>query len=101
MKTYRQGDVLIVNIEEFPEEVQSKLEKVSSLHLAEGEVTGHYHTLVSEAIAAEHGEHIFFEIEKNAKVTHNEHATIDLPAGKYQKIQQVEYTPEAYRNVAD
>jgi hypothetical protein len=101
MKMYRQGDVLIVNVDEFPQEVQEKMKKVTNLHLAEGEVTGHFHSVVGDAIAAEHGEHIFFEIEADAKVTHNEHGTIDIPAGKYKKIQQVEYTPEAYRNVAD
>ena len=98
---YRQGDVLIVSVNEFPTEVQSKLEKVKNLHLAEGEVTGHFHCLVADAIAAEHGNDIYFETFSKANVTHDEHATIPLPAGKYKKVQQVEYTPEAYRNVAD
>src|SRR5690606_33264381 len=76
MKMYRQGDVLIVKINEFPKEVEAKLKVVKDLHLAEGEVTGHFHCLktdVQDAIAAEHGNQIFFQIEENARVTHQEH----------------------------
>lgn len=100
-KMYRQGDVLIVSVDSFPTEVTEKLKPIKDLHLAEGEVTGHYHCLVAEAMAAEHGNEIFFEIQAEAPVTHHEHSTVELPAGKYKKVQQVEYTPEAYRNVAD
>jgi hypothetical protein len=104
MKMYRQGDILIVSVDSFTNEVQNKMKPVHNLHLAEGEVTGHFHCLetnIKDAIAAEHGNEIFFEIAEQARITHQEHSTIELPAGKYKKIQQVEYTPEAYRNVAD
>lgn len=97
----RQGDVLIVKIDEFPEGVQEKLAPITNLHLAEGEVTGHFHCLVGDAIAAEHGEDIFFQIEADTKVTHDEHGEIPLESGMYRKIHQIEYTPEAYRRVAD
>jgi len=107
---YRQGDVLVMAIDKYPEGVDASKVKQhkrgDELILAYGEVTGHHHTvvgnsLVAEALAEEHGNDIFFELLEPSALTHDEHETVKLPAGKYRKIQQQEYSPEAYRDVHD
>lgn len=95
---YRQGDVLIVKVDNFPENVETRVEH--DFHLAEGEVTGHYHCLVGEAIIAEHGEDVFFKVG-NTELIHQEHGSISIQAGVYKKIPQFEYTPEKYIPVCD
>jgi hypothetical protein len=47
------------------------------------------------------GGEIFVMLPKGGQVVHQEHATIELPAGNYRAIRQREYSPEAIRNVAD
>jgi len=109
-KIYRQGDVLVVALDEFPKGVDSskmkKYNHADQLVLAYGETTGHHHTVVgnskvAEALKEEYGEDIFFELDKPSALTHDEHDTVELPAGKYQKVQQQEYSPDAYRDVRD
>ncbi len=77
--------------------------------LALGEATGHHHDLcVTTADPADwwkQGEGLaeekFIEVSKPAEITHQEHATIRIPAGTYRVTRQREYSPEAIRNVAD
>jgi hypothetical protein len=98
---YRQGDVLIVPVNE--------LEKVpleaGRIVLAHGEATGHAHVVEGEAtfLAAdlEDLERRFLLIEAEAMVVHDEHDTITLPPGAYEVRRQREYQPEAPRFVAD
>lgn len=111
----RQGDVLIELIAEIP--TTAKKQKQSKrIILAHGEVTGHHHALeladpadwwkegeiapTLEKPATLAGE-IFVNLKAPAKVTHDEHSTIDLPPGSYRFSRQREYSPEANRNVAD
>ena len=112
---YRQGDVLIEPIAAIP--VTAKKQRPSrSVILAHGEVTGHHHKLeigdpadwwkegeispTLEKPATLAGE-LFVSLPQGGKVTHDEHATIKLPAGTYRIIRQREYHPAAIRNVAD
>lgn len=101
-KYYRQGDVLIKSVNNIP----NNLKKTKQCTLAYGEVTGHHHTIHNGAVGfAEREDDIvaFFTVteEAGAGLTHQEHDTINLPAGNYQSIIQVEYTPEEIRNVVD
>jgi hypothetical protein len=99
---YRQGDVLIIPVAEIP----AGLKQTKRVTLALGEVTGHHHSITDahckgfaegiEALAE------YLSVEgKSAELTHQEHSTISIAPGKYQVVRQVEYTPEALKNVAD
>lgn len=97
----RQGDVLIMSVDSIPD----NLTKTKRCTLALGEATGHHHTIhegatgyagTIEALAE------YFEVTSAAAdLTHQEHDTITLPAGKYKSIIQTEYTPERLKNVVD
>jgi hypothetical protein len=43
----------------------------------------------------------FLEVVKGAKVRHDEHADLNLPAGDYEIDIQRQYSPLAIHNVAD
>ena len=104
---YRQGDVLLVRVDEMP--ADAKLCKVKGdVILAYGEVTGHAHRLAPESVQpfAKGGvwspqAERFIRAAEGAVLRHEEHDAIPLPAGDYRVVQQVEYTPEEIRNVAD
>ena len=100
-KMYRQGDVLIMPVKNIPK----SLVPTKRVTLALGEVTGHHHSIANGAIGYADNETAladYFEVQnESADLTHQEHDTISLPKGKYRKVIQVEYTPEAIRNVAD
>ena len=65
-------------------------------HLAEGEMTGHFHAATGDV---EVFEEVFEDssLQLNAplgsEVTHQEHKTIELPAGTYRTGQVLEYDP--------
>ena len=113
MNMYRQGDVLIVEIEEIPEETKKAIPKNGKWILAEGEATGHAHAILVMA-----GIMLFEQTKKQTtndktlppmflksniecEVTHQEHETIKLPAGTFEIIRQRYYAPREIRNVAD
>lgn len=104
---YRQGDVLLVATDKpVPRDAQRVERDAGRVVLAYGEVTGHAHAI--HDLEADLYEHDALEIRFLAvlagggvDLTHEEHATIHLPAGTYKVIRQREYAPEGLRNVAD
>lgn len=106
MQQFRQGDVMIRRVKSLPKGAQDVTPK-GRIVLAHGEVTGHAHVIAEgqarEFSWADAGKATrrFLSVASTAHVAHEEHATIPLPAGVYEIVQQREYTPEAIRNVAD
>lgn len=103
-KLYRQGDVLIMPINNIPN--KNKLKKTKRCTLALGEVTGHHHTIHNGAVGYADDELSlakFVEVidSTGGALTHQEHDTIVLPEGTYKVIGQVEYTPERLQRVMD
>jgi hypothetical protein len=103
---YRQGDVLIVPVKSIPKTAELVAREGGRVVLAHGEVTGHAHAIKDVRAALFRDPKlaaIFMRISGDTPVAlkHDEHDTIQLPPGDYQVIRQVEYTPEAIRNVAD
>lgn len=103
---YRQGDVLIVPVKSIPESVEPIAREAGRVVLAHGEITGHAHAIKDKRAALFRDPKlaaIFMHISGDEAVAleHDEHETIKLPPGDYQVVRQVEYTPEAIRNVAD
>lgn len=103
----RQGDVMIRSVGRIPSSA-TEVKNEGRIVLAYGEVTGHAHAIALDeaqeftfADAAGIVRRFLKVFDKGASVKHEEHATIPLPPGMYEIIQQREYTPEAIRNVAD
>jgi hypothetical protein len=100
---YRQGDVLIERVAIIPGEAVQQ-NSSSKVILAFGEATGHSHdleTFVDPADWWKGNNEQFVKLKSHARVTHMEHATIELPPGSYRVTQQREYSPEEIRNVKD
>lgn len=105
MKMFRQGDVLIRQINEIPNDLVPVPKDQGRVILAYGEVTGHAHAVIGpvEFLAADLQEmnERFLRVEQEAQVVHEEHDTIVLPPGNYEVVRQREYAPEAPVWVAD
>lgn len=107
---YRQGDVLIVALEESEVPARSTdapgelRDGRGRLVLALGEVTGHAHAvqgpgrLIREAGAFGP---MLLHLPEGGRVVHEEHAAISLPKGWFRVVRQREYAPGAIRIVAD
>lgn len=102
MKTLRQGDVLLIEVTSIPKDAKTQKPK-GRIVLAEGEVTGHAHTVDSRQaeLSLTEGGVMFLTVEELTEVRHQEHAPIPLAPGKYKVMRQRQYFPEAIRNVAD
>jgi len=106
---YRQGDVFIQRIDEpIPNGVKKVRADKGRTILAYGEVTGHAHALPQRAklfrmedVGSGTGLVSWLDLDKPATLKHEEHAPIELPAGRYKVTIQREYSPEEIRAVAD
>lgn len=103
---YRQGDVLLIEVDEetSTQGKQQERDAQGRLVLEYGEVTGHAHAFYNPGVnltVIEGGLRIL-ETKEASELRHEEHATINLPAKKkFQVIRQVTYTPERIIQVAD
>lgn len=106
---YRQGDVWLIPITLSMREIRvTKRRRGEGLILAVGEATGHHHKVEDTAarLGRAKGEveaggkklknpRVLAVSKRGAKLVHEEHSTIDLPAGKYAVVGQREYDPPA------
>ena len=98
----RQGDVLIEKVRSIPKSAKPLEAKGGRVVLAEGEATGHAHTMFGgSATLLEDDGAMFLAVEHDDMLTHQEHGEIEVPAGKYRVTRQREYSPLEVRNVAD
>lgn len=103
---YRQGDVLLVPVENVPEGLKQVPREQGRIVLAHGEATGHAHVLEGgkvEFLASdlEEMEGRFARVLEQSELVHDEHDTITVPPGDYEVRRQREYEPEESRLVAD
>lgn len=126
-KHYRHGDILLIKIDELPENIKFKTKR--SKIILEGEVTGHAHRLKGNAKILEVAERIAndphgvwdgqrlvantIRVEAKSQVIgyavvkgptgliHEEHDTITLPVGTYEIRRQREYDTDYIRFVED
>jgi hypothetical protein len=89
MKLFRQGDVLLRQIEELPKTARHKEDKV----LAFGEATGHKHQFTSEFadLYIDAAGRQYASLAETAVLEHEEHANIEVPEGVYQVVIQREF----------
>lgn len=80
------------------------MKKLGHKRLAEGEVTGHYHAATAKtATLYDDGGSIVLDAPNGTKVTHQEHGTIAVPPGQYDRLIVQEFDPfeEEVRSVRD
>jgi hypothetical protein len=99
---YRQGDVLIQRVAKLSKKHHRR--PINGLIvLADGEVTGHAHTIGADAAdwwqTADGDNEI--EVKTATEVKHQEHGPIPLEARPHISRRQREYAPEAIRTVLD
>ena len=101
-RQYRQGDVLLVQVDALPSDAGCPDKATGDIVLAYGEVTGHAHVVTATAASLYHssGEY-FLEVNAATPLSHQEHASILLEPGVYRVIRQREYTPQENRRVQD
>lgn len=91
----RQGDIMLIPVEEIPDGLKKVPLMGGRMVLAEGEATGHVHAIEGEAqflaTDLEELEGRFLAVEQEAELVHDEHDTITVPPGNYEVRRQREY----------
>lgn len=102
MKSFRQGDVLVVLVSDTAIPSGAKPVK-GEVILAFGEVTGHCHRIVEKKKARyfDANAERFLQIIEKTALSHEEHTAIVLDKGVYKQAFQVEEQGEEVRRVAD
>jgi len=98
---YRQGDVLLVRVDALPHDLAEIPRDRGEVVLAYGEVTGHKHAIKKPSVrflSDKQSADRFLDVPEPAELKHEEHATIQVPPGKYKVVQQVEYKPDVNAN---
>ena len=98
-----QGDVILVKVESTPKGV--KINRGSrGLVLAEGEITGHAHTITDDGceLINANGK-TYLSVEKEVTLNHEEHNAVKIPPGKYEVriAREYDHFEEETRKVID
>lgn len=95
----QQGDVILVKVLE----IQGK--KLKHLTLAQGELTGHHHTITEgDAELYDHEGTLFLKVKSDsATLTHQEHGTVVIPRGDYKinRVREFDHFAEEAKRVQD
>jgi hypothetical protein len=103
MDTFRQGDVLLIKVDELPADAEQVKRDAGRIILAYGETTGHKHAIKApqvKMIVTTNGER-FLSSTTGFSLNHEEHATVKVPTGNFQVIIQREYSPTELRTIVD
>lgn len=106
-KILRQGDVILIPVADLPAHTTAVArDRRGRLVLAEGEATGHAHAILNqdcELVTADGAAELYLLVHGSDPVDllHEEHATIQVPPGRYERRILREYSPEATRPVYD
>ena len=101
-RMYQQGDVILIRSDVTVLKEDCKVLKHT--RLAEGEATGHYHEAVGEDVELiVVGDTWYLSAPNGAEVTHQEHDTITVPPGTYERriVQEYDHFTEEARDVVD
>jgi hypothetical protein len=92
----RQGDVLLIPVDEVPPESRRISHPDGRVTLAWGEATGHAHVVVGDrrVTLREFETDRYVILARNAELVHEEHAAIPLLSGAYRVVIQREYAPQ-------
>ena len=102
-KMVRQGDVLLVAVSKIPKGAKRCEPKNGRFVLAEGEATGHCHTIceIDGSLFIDENNRLFLRTEAGCELLHQEHGPAPIDPGIHEVIRQREYAPEAIHNVSD
>lgn len=84
--------------------IPDEAKKKANNHLAEGEVTGHFHAAHGGGVAVlEHQGAVILDAPNGATIDHQEHKTVSIPAGEYDVdiVQEYDHFEEEARKVRD
>lgn len=99
LRSFRQGDVLLVSCGEVPAGARPEDQATARVLLAEGERTGHAHTMLADRVSyfREDGGGAYVSVAGLSPValSHEEHAPLAIPPGNYRVVQQRQYRPRA------
>jgi hypothetical protein len=102
---WRQGDIYFVKLDELIH--SERATPVKNGIIAKGETTGHAHRVSQSSIAAGAllslvGRAMFLHSpEAGTTIVHDEHGSIELPAGSYAFVPQQEFDGLRWRQVLD
>lgn len=109
----RQGDLLLIRIDDLPADLFAREREGGAHVLAHGEATGHRHAIYDDGaqmfapapsadpVERREGNVLYLRITRPVALRHEEHAPINLAPGNYVVRRQREYSPEEIRTVAD
>ena len=102
-KQLRQGDLIIECVDAVPAEAVKLVSMGGRFVLADGEATGHAHTITAESVELyERNGVLYCAVSEPAEITHQEHAAHTLAPGVYRVRRQiVEDAEHAPRQVTD
>jgi len=98
------GDVLLERVEELPKGCSKVNPKNGSLIIAEGEATGHSHTITADkAVLYELKGELYVEVLEPVTIDHQEHKALPIPEGIYQigRVKEHDYISDMERQVRD
>lgn len=101
LRPFRQGDVLLVPCSEIPAIARKEAPAGERVVLAEGERTGHAHTMLADRVSyfredgSGSGAYVHVAGPSPVDLTHEEHDTLAIPPGNYRVVQQRQYQPRA------
>lgn len=103
---FQQGDVVITKIEALPAGLKKKQPAARGYVIAEGEVTGHAHTIAPEAVEemfVDDAGVVYAQLAKQVDLLHEEHNPVTLPPGFYRfgGVQEYDHFLEEARQVVD
>ena len=105
MKQQYQGDISVISINETQLPKDLIWQKVKSFVVAEGEITGHKHTIVADPDTlieiAKDANGYFIRTTGKTTLTHNKHDILAIPQGLSFLGRQVEFDELGERRVQD
>jgi hypothetical protein len=101
--TAQQGDVVLKRLTSLPDGQLKSIAK-RRLILAEGEATGHHHSIEqADSELLEAGGVMVLDLKETATLTHQEHGPITLEKGLWEvgRVQEYDYFAQMKRKVVD
>jgi len=102
---YQQGDVLMFKVNEIPKTCKNKKPQNNEWVLAEGEATGHKHTVTLDGckLMEDDDKQLWLRTSKSVTIKHQEHKAITIPKGKYRIgiVQEIDPFTEEIKKARD
>jgi len=100
---YQQGDVLFKSVGQIPPGAKKQKRTRRGYVLAEGEATGHCHSVLDDIEYFERNGVFYIHAGEEFRVRHQEHKVVTLPPGDYEvgRVREYDHFAEEARYVRD